>query len=815
MTIRLQTLTVENFRSLKGEIVVPLDAPVVLLHGANGMGKTSILSALELALTGDVGHLHRAGDNYRQHLLHKDTQAGMLSLTAIGDELDGGKAEARFKLDAAGFTGTPLLTGEAARFFTERCYLPQATLGRLLEIYEASSPTDKTSPLTRFVKDLLGLDQLDAIIDGFNAAFHVARIRNLVPSYRRFEGLQTDLQQQVQRAKARKSEAEAQAATRRAALGEALRLLYGEEADVEGLLSNHRKLLEQLEGDRAEDDLLIELRRAGTELGSLLARWQDLPSELSDSDRTAKEAEERAIRAELAKWDVDDGARLSAAVLGLADLFPDLPSPSDDPELARSVAEQRAVVERNRCQTLLAQSQAATNRLAALDAVIARASARLAELSDQLERPARDAQALAKALAGVVPHLEGEVCPVCDRNFTETGDASLATHIAAKIATLSGEAGKLQELAQQRAEASTQVGQAQRERLTAQTGLLSPADFANLTIRRARLDDAIETLASLTASAHNGSLLRQRHSAAKEALAGAGRRAEQVDELRSDTTRWVQGVTGGSLDDYAGIEEAIEAALDQIQEDTAAADAKRRARVTAAAELNLYTQQLEEAARQSAAIEALDERLARIKSATHEVDTAREQAKAIANAAEASRTNIVGRVFNTSLNKVWRDLFVRLAPAEQFVPAFQLPEARGKVEARLDTERRGGGRGGPPGAMLSQGNLTTAALTLFLALHLSVTERLPWLILDDPVQSMDDVHVSQFAALVRTLSKTLGRQVIIAVHEKALFDYLTLELSPAYQDDGLITVELSRTMAGDTLATPTAYTFKPDKAIAA
>jgi DNA repair protein SbcC/Rad50 len=57
--------------------------------------------------------------------------------------------------------------------------------------------------------------------------------------------------------------------------------------------------------------------------------------------------------------------------------------------------------------------------------------------------------------------------------------------------------------------------------------------------------------------------------------------------------------------------------------------------------------------------------------------------------------------------------------------------------------------GGTPGSMLSSGNLNTAALTLFLALHFSVSSRLPWLVLDDPVQSMDEVHIAQFAALIR------------------------------------------------------------------
>ena len=65
------------------------------------------------------------------------------------------------------------------------------------------------------------------------------------------------------------------------------------------------------------------------------------------------------------------------------------------------------------------------------------------------------------------------------------------------------------------------------------------------------------------------------------------------------------------------------------------------------------------------------------------------------------------------------------------------------------------------------------------------------------------------------VSKGLNRQIILAVHDRALFDYLTLELSPAFEDDRLLTVELSRTTDGKSIATPQLLTFKPDRAIAA
>lgn len=167
-----------------------------------------------------------------------------------------------------------------------------------------------------------------------------------------------------------------------------------------------------------------------------------------------------------------------------------------------------------------------------------------------------------------------------------------------------------------------------------------------------------------------------------------------------------------------------------------------------------------------------------------------------------------------TLNALWRDLFIRLAPNESFVPAFTLPETDGGVvKAILETHYRSGGKGGNPRAMLSAaGNLDTAALTLFLALHLSVANRLPCLIIDDPFQSVDEVHIAQLAALLRTLSRQPGRQIVIAVHEKPLFDYLALELSPASPEDRLITVELGTAADGHTVPHVHVIPFTPDKA---
>src|SRR3990170_1636200 len=64
----IRRLMVSDFRRIEGTRELPFDAPVVLIHGPNGTGKTSVLSALELALTGGIRSMERLSDRYRAHL---------------------------------------------------------------------------------------------------------------------------------------------------------------------------------------------------------------------------------------------------------------------------------------------------------------------------------------------------------------------------------------------------------------------------------------------------------------------------------------------------------------------------------------------------------------------------------------------------------------------------------------------------------------------------------------------------------------------------------------------------------------------------
>lgn len=808
MMPRLKNLVLNDFRSLKGPVVVPLDAQVVLVHGSNGMGKTSVLTGIELGLTGQIAHLTEAGKPYQTHMAHVEVGHGSIELQTTAP-LDGGRTSGSVTFGET-FTASPLLGAEEARFFANRCYLPQSALSRLLELYDDQS-TGSESRLTQFVNELLGLDPLDALIDGLMSAHNVTRIRNVVPEYRRFEGLVNGVDQEIAATRKDVETAEAVWKERRSALEDLLN-------EIDPLL----ELPEDLD-ERREFELDSTLEE--TELGAVgrlqanLDRVQAAWAQRGEGDPAVRLAElERMVDAasrRLAEWQATDGVRFAALEGLLGPILPDLPPFASNPVSARDQAETRARAETVRCQTLLTRATTATDTLAAVKTTIQRANVRIAEIDADLAKSAADAHSLAKALATVAPHVHDETCPVCARDFREQDRGSLSALIASRIAELTSEAGRLQSLATERAAETKRLAEAQRQQLSAERELLPEQERADLASRIPKLNGALVDLTAMTINAHEGASIITELGTARARLAAASRTQEDTASAVAGADQIVRDITKVELAAFPSVAAAFEAAASALAERTRDAEVDLGARSRARSLLSMEVEAAARLMRLRANLDAEEHKAGRIAAASQTATGRRITSRAVADAADKIRSSLVTTVFNTSLNNRWRDLFVRLAPTENFVPAFGLTTVRGKTEARLRTLHRSGVGYGAPGSMLSQGNLNTAALTLFLALHLSVPTKQPWLILDDPVQSMDDVHIAQFAALLRTLSKRLGRQIVIAVHERALFDYLALELSPAFSGDSLLTVEISRGPDGLSSATPKGYGFEADQAIAA
>nr|WP_180166582.1 AAA family ATPase [Stenotrophomonas sp. SbOxS2]NYT99434.1 AAA family ATPase [Stenotrophomonas sp. SbOxS2] len=809
MMPRITSLTATDFRSLRGTVTIPMNSPVVLIHGRNGAGKTSLLTAIELGLTGNLSSLSRLDPQLREHLVHKEAASNKASVSigvhGLGVDFPAG----HFDIHGPKLAGRPALDAVLTKHFSERCYLAQSTLARLLEFYEDKGVNG--TALTRFVKELLGLDALDALIDGLHDAGNVRRLRGHAVSFWDIREQLPSLDDELSRLAKELAAAEGQVAQLMQTAEQLLAPHWPEVANFSA-----EAMLDLLKDQSQERELqrLTQLRR---EINDTVSQTQRVVSGDAAQQREAVESAAGSADAALRGWLETSGKRMTELFEKLGGYFSDLPSPIQSrPEYARAHTHRAVTAEVTRCAQVQRKDQAARERVSSIQVDRQGLAKRLVEIDKQIVEHSGEAGQLAHALSALVPHVHTEECPVCSRNFGEVSSSPLLGHLTARIASLTQSAGLLSALSQERANTVNAIAGRDREISVAQAQVLTAEARAEYGQRLASLEQALLALSALEAEAKVGEALFGQAANAAQALASINAGDQQSAAIRDSAGRYATVLSMASI----GASEPLEAALERFLAEVLARLARLTAKESARRDGEAALRELQLKQQHTAGIKVrqLERSNARrgLHAAKEAGERAMEQARELLKLAQIERSRVVGQVFNDSLNAAWRDLFVRLAPDEPFIPAFALPQAmKGEVEAKLETHYRDGSKGGNPRAMLSAGNLNTAALTLFLALHLSVKPQLPWLIIDDPVQSMDEVHISQFAALLRTLSKEHGRQVIIAVHEKPLFDYLCLELSPAFEGDRLITVELGRTATGDSVANTVVRDWKKDLAIAA
>lgn len=183
-----------------------------------------------------------------------------------------------------------------------------------------------------------------------------------------------------------------------------------------------------------------------------------------------------------------------------------------------------------------------------------------------------------------------------------------------------------------------------------------------------------------------------------------------------------------------------------------------------------------------------DQLLTKLTSQENSYESAR-RAETLATLLAQSTTAAATEIFRERfavLEPLVNDIYARLDPH----PAFT------RLNIRVETYRAKGtatpsviddevGIEANPMVVFSSAQANIVALSIFLALGLaSGDRRLPFVLLDDPLQSLDDVNVLGFADLSRRLRRQ--RQLIIATHEERFAELLERKLTGRYSGEDLI-----------------------------
>jgi len=809
MLSRLTELTVSGFRAFSEGVTIPLDAEVVLLYGPNAAGKTSVLSAIEYGITGSVAELVGFAGDYPRCLVNGTSASVHLS----GRQTDGATIESVLGLPEASTVPPSQPWHSIARFFRDRCYLSQRQLGRLLELYQEPQSSTRAQPLSEFVQELLQLDSVRRLQDGLHVAMDIRRVRQRSSSMLMLENERDAVRAREAAARNRAKELRATLADRIAELEISLKA-----GNIHESVS-HEKLGEDLTRHflsarsdlAAHDDRLEQLRQFASEL-EILREFErrDLPTLRAD------EVESKLIEAQRRLAEVN--GHLANFGVSLRRVL-ELPASDQDLDIERLIA--RAENYSRSAQERINVYDEALSRRQSLQVEFGKIEAQLKQLSNV--QTGTDDRRLAYLLAEVLPLVETNLCPVCGRDYGELATGSLESHLRESIQRLGERVEQLEMRARREANLREQLRQTE-ERLSAVVRQLTNEE-TTVTGLRMFLRDVAGLMDEAKKLGHH-------RLASREFLEIIRQHEREIRELRSREERLLRvrarvasmaAAVGIDLEAGHPIDELIgrfRQQLDNLLSQERVTVDGIRARIGFLERCGDALEGVTKSRFDLAEAENLAKTnlatLASIEAKLQKVNSAILHAKDVVRAAGEVQKIQLDRVINAQLNRLWRDVFLRLVPGETFYP--QLDEVvlqrghRAEVRFRVNSHARAGVFE-QPGSVLSAGNLNTAALSLFLGLFLVERSLVPLLVLDDPVQSMDDIRVGELALLLRRLLHQRELQLIIAVHERTLFDYLCLELGPSRPGASLIAIELqrdSRTRAVTVLANRVSWKDTPD-----
>ncbi|MDE0268962.1 MAG: AAA family ATPase [Acidimicrobiaceae bacterium] len=180
--------------------------------------------------------------------------------------------------------------------------------------------------------------------------------------------------------------------------------------------------------------------------------------------------------------------------------------------------------------------------------------------------------------------------------------------------------------------------------------------------------------------------------------------------------------------------------------------------------------------------------LEHIRKALGEAEAHEKDHKSLLAATTEARIKVTERLFET-IEPLVADIYSRLDPHPTFTDIrFQHERYYRRGESHAMVSDAAAEVEADPLVVFSSSQANAAALSCFLAMGLGASGRpLPFVMLDDPLQAMDDINVLGFADLCRFLRTR--KQLIVSTHDRRFADLLRRKLAPRDAEDRTVVHE--------------------------
>lgn len=382
--------------------------------------------------------------------------------------------------------------------------------------------------------------------------------------------------------------------------------------------------------------------------------------------------------------------------------------------------------ERERLEPIVSEDEIAgmSSRLEAATAAVETAMIDREEAVSRLSSVEQASEDFSRLAAAALPLLAPD-CPVC-------GQPIDPEEVATRLRAIASDSTTLVELRTEVEAASARIDELTAERIAHQSAL----DSALKTNQR--WEELHSRQVALSEELRQGELLRSGPISIESPEPGS------LAEIAADVIDWL-----------TRLRSALERHAEVVRESQSAGDIDR-----AKAELESARAALEE---KSAHADRVAKRAARLKQ--------------LGDAAATARVDVTSERFE-AIEPLVSDIYSRLDPHPAFkMIGFEHDTYYGKGASSPVVRDLVAEVGADPLIVFSASQANIAALSYFLAMSLGAGDRaLPFVLLDDPLQSMDDVNVLGFADLCRFIRSE--RQLMISAHDPRFANLLRRKLTP-------------------------------------